>query len=421
MKLKSKNCKIWIVVVLMLEVFGMSLSAQHNTSSPYTRYGYGNISDGGFGQARAMGGLSYGLRPSQFVNSNNPASYTAIDSLTFRIDAGVSFQISNQKGADVESTTANGNLEFIAFQFPIRRWIAFSLGLQPYSVVGYDFEMKETTASSITSGELSTTYQYQGEGGVTQLYAGLGFRPFKWLAVGGNFQFNFGTIKHSSKATFSEKTFHGTTMTNETSIKDISGNFGIQAMIPTKDGQNLTVGGAVQLKSKLNADATRTMITTDTVTEVFDNKFDLPLSLGLGVVYTWSDQWLVGFDFKREFWSNTRFFGEKNFKDRNKFSVGAQFIPDLGGRRYGQRIAYRLGANLFKSYYEVNGEQLQSFTLSTGVGFPLKKGMNPTRLNVTFEYGHNGKATEKLIKEQYFKFTLSATVNEHWFEKRRLQ
>lgn len=65
--------------------------AQHNTSSPYTRYGYGNIIDGGYGQSRAMGGLSYGVRPSQYINAVNPASYTSIDSLTFRFEAGASF------------------------------------------------------------------------------------------------------------------------------------------------------------------------------------------------------------------------------------------------------------------------------------------------------------------------------------------
>ena len=47
------------MIMLLCGVSG--LWAQHNTSSPYTRYGYGNVLDGGFGQTRAMGGLSYGL------------------------------------------------------------------------------------------------------------------------------------------------------------------------------------------------------------------------------------------------------------------------------------------------------------------------------------------------------------------------
>ncbi len=411
--------KKWILWWCLVLICGTAL-AQHNTSSPYTRYGYGSIVDGGYGQTRAMGGIAYGVRPSKFINPSNPASYTAIDSLTFRFEAGASFQISDQKGDGVQSTSLNGNLEFLAFQFPIRKWVAFSLGVQPYSVVGYDFQQKETNASSITDGELTTTYNYVGEGGVTQLYAGLGFRPFKYLSVGGNLQFNFGTINHTSKATFTNSSYYATTMTREISVKDLSGNVGIQGTIPLKENHELTIGGVCQFKSQLNADATQTVITTDTVETNFDNEFDLPMYFGIGFVYAYKEALVVGFDFKRELWSDSRFFGEKTFFDRDRFSVGAQYLPALQGRAYFQRVAYRLGASFSKSYYQVNGEQLNLFTLSTGWGFPIKKGLNPTYVNLTFEYGHSGKVSASQIREQYFKFTLNATINERWFEKRKL-
>ena len=417
-----KNIFSKVIVMICASLLSVAaLHAQHNTSSPYSRYGYGNIIDGGFGQARAMGGLSIGLRPDQSINPSNPASYTAIDSLNFRFEAGVSFQISHQEGADAKSTTGSGNLEFIALQFPIRKWIAFSAGLTPYSVVGYNFQMTETSASSITSGSLMTTYKYAGEGGISQVYAGLSLRPFKWLSVGGNFQFNFGTISHASAATFDGTTaYHATTMTRGISVKDVSGLFGLQAIIPLKKEHTITLGGVYQLKSKLNADATQTIITTDTTTLNFDNNFDLPMHWGVGVAYQYSDALLIGLDYKKEMWSDSRFFGTKEFHDRSKITAGAQFIPDANGRAYFQRVAYRIGTNFSQSYYEVNGEQLSSFSITTGWGFPLKKGTNPTLLNITFEYGHNGKVSESLIKEQYFKFTLNATINEIWFEKRRL-
>jgi hypothetical protein len=416
-----KNIFSKVIVMICASLLSVAaLHAQHNTSSPYSRYGYGNIIDGGFGQARAMGGLSFGLRPTQFINPANPASYTAIDSLNFRFEAGASFQVSHQKGAEAKSTTGSGNLEFIALQFPIRRWIAFSAGVQPYSVVGYDFQLTEENASSISSGSLKTTYQYAGEGGISQVYAGLSLRPLKWLAVGGNFQFNFGTIRHNSISSFEESSYHPTTMTREISVKDISGLFGLQAIIPIKQKHSLTIGGVCQLKSKLNADATQEIITTDTVVLNFDNNFDLPMHFGAGLVYQYSDVLLIGFDYKKEMWSDSRFFGEKEFLDRNKISAGAQLTPDVNGRAYFQRVSYRIGANFSKSYYEVNGEQLSTFSLTTGWGLPLRKGTNPTLLNITFEYGHNGSVSKNLIREQYFKFTLNATINERWFEKRRL-
>lgn len=57
--------------------------AQNNTNSPYTRYGYGHLADQGSSNSKAMGGVAYGLRDGTQVNFANPASYTAVDSLTF--------------------------------------------------------------------------------------------------------------------------------------------------------------------------------------------------------------------------------------------------------------------------------------------------------------------------------------------------
>lgn len=63
--------------------------AQHvGSNSPYSRYGYGLLSNPAFGASEAMGGISYGLRRSQQVNPGNPASYSEIDSLTFIFDMG---------------------------------------------------------------------------------------------------------------------------------------------------------------------------------------------------------------------------------------------------------------------------------------------------------------------------------------------
>ena len=407
-----------LAVLLLLSV--LDIEAQHNTSSPYTRFGYGNILDGGFGQSRAMGGLSFGLRPEQYVNPMQPASYTSIDSLNFRLEAGVSFQLSNYKDASGSVTEKDGNIEFLAFQFPIKRWIAFSFGIMPYSIVGYDFQQSQTVSSTIQSGSLYNEYKYSGEGGVTQLYAGLAFRPVQWLSIGGNFLFGFGTVSQTSESAFSQKTYYATTMTREIKVKDVTGDFGVQATIPLKENHSLTIGGVFQMKSELNADATQTIVTTDTTTLSFDNNFDLPLYFGLGIVYNYSKEFLIGFDFKKECWSDARFFGEKNFKDRSKFCLGAQWLPDANGRKYFHRVAYRWGANLSSTYFEVNGEQLTNFSLTTGWGFPLKKGLNPTVLNLSFEYGHCGAAETNLLREQYFKFTFNATINERWFMKRKL-
>ena len=77
--------------------------AQNNTNSPYSRYGYGQMADQGASNSRAMGGIAYGLRDKTHTNFANPASYTAIDSLTFVFEAGMSLQNTINDGLKKEN------------------------------------------------------------------------------------------------------------------------------------------------------------------------------------------------------------------------------------------------------------------------------------------------------------------------------
>ena len=145
-----------------------------------------------------MGGVGIGLRSPEQINPMNPASYSCMDSLTFIFDFGASMKASSFKDQSNQYNHLSGNLEYIALQFPITRWLAMSAGLLPYSFVGYKF------------GEVSTigdeTYQntYSGTGGLNDLYGGLSIDIWKKrLAVGANFGFLFGNINHSQYLAFS--------------------------------------------------------------------------------------------------------------------------------------------------------------------------------------------------------------------------
>ena len=89
-----------LLVFLLMMLSGAAI-AQNNTNSPYTRYGYGDLSDQSFGNSKAMGGIAFGLRDGAQINPLNPASYTAIDSLTFLFEGGVSLQNMNISGSGV--------------------------------------------------------------------------------------------------------------------------------------------------------------------------------------------------------------------------------------------------------------------------------------------------------------------------------
>ena len=82
------KCNKIIFALLFMMITGVAL-AQNGVNSPYTRYGFGQLSDQSTTANRGMGGISYGLR-NKLINVGNPASYSAIDSITFLFDAGIS-------------------------------------------------------------------------------------------------------------------------------------------------------------------------------------------------------------------------------------------------------------------------------------------------------------------------------------------
>jgi hypothetical protein len=395
--------------------------AQNNISSPYTRHGYGNIVEGGYGQSTQMGGLSAGLRSAYFTNPANPASYTAIDTLNFRIEAGASYAVEKCSDQSSSLRTVTGNLEYLAMQFPVKKWMAVSVGLRPYSLVGYKNSSHYVEETNLTQDTLNTNYTYEGEGGINQLYLGMGFKPFTNLSVGANLLYHFGSIEHNSAVTFDKDYIYATAQTQKIHVRDFCVNLGAQGSFKLGEEQFLTLGVTYQFKSELKSEAEKTIISSDTTVLNYDNKFDTPSSFGIGFVYHFNSRVIVGFDFKQTAWSDVRFYDEKPFEDVKRFAWGVQYQPNKNARRYFQRMYYRCGLNVSKSYFKVNEERVGKMAIDAGFGFPLKKGLNPTVVNVGFEYGKTGNTDNGLIKEQYFKGIINVTINERWFAKRKLE
>ena len=192
------KCNKLIIVALLLLV-QLGVTAQNNTNSPYTRFGYGNLADHSFGANRSMGGVGIALRDPSQINPMNPASYSCMDSMTFLFDFGAGLQLAKFSDGANKDNKLNGNLEYFAMQFPIARWLAMSIGVKPYSFVGYSYGAVETI------GDTKYANTYSGEGGLNDLYAGLSIDIWKKrLAIGANVGYLFGDITHSQNLTFSD-------------------------------------------------------------------------------------------------------------------------------------------------------------------------------------------------------------------------
>ena len=163
-----------LLIAGILIFIGLSSSAQNNTNSPYTRFGYGELADRSFGAGRAMGGVGIGLRSPKQINPMNPASYSCMDSLTFLFDFGIAGQLSWYDDGTNTQKNINGNVEYVALQFPVHRRLALSVGVLPYSYVGYSYGAQRTTEGGYNYGET-----YTGTGGLQDLYLGVSVDVWK--------------------------------------------------------------------------------------------------------------------------------------------------------------------------------------------------------------------------------------------------
>ena len=108
--------------------------------------------------------MRYGLRNGLHINASNPASYSAVDSLTFILDAGMSLQNANFKEGNVKTNAKNSTIDYIAMQFRLFKGLGFTAGFLPYSIVGYNMNKTNTISTDPYGNTISSLSSFTGDG-----------------------------------------------------------------------------------------------------------------------------------------------------------------------------------------------------------------------------------------------------------------
>lgn len=419
-----KKLSILLCISLAALLASLSASAQNAETSPYSRYGYGKLDSHATAAQKAMGGVGLAMRDGRSINFMNPASYAAIDTLTFLFDmAGnikgvTTSEMVNDKKMSGRNTA--GGLDYVAFQFPVTRYGGMAVGLVPYSSVGYKF------AGDIENG----TANYEGSGNINELFLGISARPFKGLTLGANISYMFGTLLNDNYV-YSESS--STLFEKVMEIRDYNIRVGVQYSFAVNDDNTVGIGAiyspkksfrghAYGVKYDMNQDSKN-----DTVgyTSMRD-KYQQAETWGAGISWTWRKKLTIEADYTYQPWKNMKYNAIEGYDQMiaNRFdnywkgAIGAQFIPNLRGN-YPQRIAYRAGAWMSNDYILVGGNKVKEYGVSVGFGLPAIS--TKTVLNLTFEYRHREASPVALVKENYFQFTLGINVNELWFWQNKLR
>ena len=414
----SSNKALFSALFIMGAV---AANAQSSTNSPYTRYGLGELSDQAFTHNAAMGGIGYALRSSEQINVMNPASYSAVDSLSFMFDVGMGLKSSNYQENGYKTNAKNASFDYLAIQFRLHPRIGFAVGFTPYSNVGYKF----SKTSDIENTDVVTlTNTFYGDGGLQQIFGGIGFKILDNLSVGANIGYLYGDIDYQTLATLSNGGDQTTTY-NNISINSYMANFGLQYTQKLSKTDKVTLGLVYGLGHDLKSTETKGIQVTDgesyseLTEETIKDSYGIPSTLGAGLTWQHKQNLIVGADYTLQQFENVKYDNSTDFyKNRSRIGAGIEYMPSLYGRNYLSRIKYRAGAYYTSSYMKLpQYDGPKEWGVSAGLGLPLHLFQRNTVLSITGQYIRVVPSVKGMLSENRFVLKLGLTFNEHWFMK----
>lgn len=455
--LNKQIIRIIIAVALLLPMgaAAQKLTSSVNTYSPYSMYGLGELATPGNVIMRSMGGIGVAMYSQSVVNMLNPAGYGNMAQqsfiFNFGLDAGHYRNSQNKYSSNSvsEVKTAYNSINFhdIAFQLPLAKGVGLGFSLSPYSNVGYNMYGDEL--SQDIAGNLGRVqYQYYGEGDVTQVKMGVGWRPMKRFSVGVAMLYYWGDIQRHYRATpeniiTGSGIYSSTTGIDTYDVSKIKMQVGLQWHPIMQSRRMLSFGATYDLGGDLTPSFTKYVYVDNLLTSVVRDQQDdslplrLPQQMTVGTFYqTLSIR--AGVDYTYQNWgSENGGFSESDgvgipvaYTDTHTIKAGFEIVPKGSDvRHYYNRMAYRVGFSYGNYYQTYAGSEVNQMSVTAGIGLPIRLFGNSS-IDLGFEFGMRNPANEKviydsktigLVKQRYYKLSIGFTLfgEDRWFQRHK--
>ena len=374
-----------------------------------------------------MGGLSV-YSDSIHLNILNPASLGKLKMTNFNIGGNQKF--TTLKTSEEEAKGSTTTLDYLAVGLPMGK-LAMSFGLMPYSSVGYKTGFTDYTTAEIGEG------RYEGSGGINRGFVAAGYQITDKLSLGIDVNYNFGKITTEAIEITSDEPDHYDSMeTNETNLKGLGVNLGASYTTKLKNDLELTSGLTYSPEINLSSENNRRIssIKFNSNGQVAGERdviesntnglgIKLPSKLTIGAGLGKPRKWFAGIDISTIGTNklNNRTFNnsETDFKSATRVALGGFYIPKYNSlTNYGSRVTYRAGMRYENTGLVIRNEDINEFGISFGVGLPV--GRKLSNVNIGFEYGSRGTTSSNLVKENFINLNISLSLNDKWFQKRKI-
>ena len=412
--------KLKKLVLLLFVFYGFSAFAQLGTSSPYSRFGLGDLQGDAFPVFNSLGGGVTALSNSNIVNPSNPASYTSFRANSFLFSTGGLHKTTQIESSTDKQVANNSAFSHLTIAFPISSKLGASFGMLPFSNIGYTLNARDTLVDA--------DMIYTGDGGLSKIYFGGAYEPFKGFSVGMNASYLFGGLNRRKKLDYDDESFFDSRSNSSINLKGYYYEFGLMYKMELANEKVLSFGLTANNNSSLRAKRTNIVETisgtNETVKDTTSNivewgEVNLPKYISTGLMYRDGEKWLLIADYSIQNWADYTLLGESDdLSNSMRLSAGLQYTPEFNSvTKYYKRMQYRLGANYSNTPLTLNDTQLKEMSVSFGFGIPVKK--SRTKYDISLTLGQRGTTDNNLIKEQFIKFGLSVSYDGIWFVKRK--
>lgn len=387
---------------------GPSAVAQNATAQPLSMYGVGELAASEGGRYAGMGNVGVALNRTGFLNTQNPAAITRMDTACFVFDVGVAASYARYSFLSDRSSNFTGNPNRLSLGFRVRpRWYAL-VGAAPYSSVGYLIRTEEEIEGRPGSSLYSS---FQGQGGLYRFYLSNAF------LLGGGFSAGLSVGMVRGTVTQSE-TQESAVVQYESVKRAFHAEAGLYyETAPAPGGRQWAAGAVFAPSFPIAHDNTLTYTNSSTgqgVDESYHSRTQyLPMRLGAGLSMS-TPRWVLTADYNYLDWSrNTSSYTSLAYENQHKLNVGAVYTTRP---RRPRSVELMGGAGFSNSYINLKGGRMHYLELNLGASFPIRYSF----LSLGASWRRQLNTRGELMQESRFGLNLNLTFGER-FSRSRLK
>lgn len=371
------------------------LWAQNTTNTPVSMYGIGELATSDGGKYAGLGAAGIALNRTGFMNTQNPACLTRMDTTCFFYDIGLTASRSSYRMWSERSAAETGNPNRVSLgvrAFP--RWYVM-VGVAPYSSVGYliksDEQVEGMNGASVSS-------LFEGTGGLYRLYLTNSFLLGKRLSLGVNIGMVSGTVEQT-------ETQESALVTRKSEKGAFYADMGLHYAVNRNWSIGAVYGFSTRLKQKNNLTYENSSTDEDMDVKLYTDKQYIPQRIGAGLTYE-TRRWVVTGDYTWMQWSrNPSSITSVKYIDQHRGNVGVVYVTSP---RKPRSTELMLGAGYSNSYIRLKQGKMYNFDISAGAAFPLRETV--VSLGVTWRRQMNTRSS--LMQESRLSLNLNITFGE---------